>query len=329
MKKRIQFVAFVLLATACQAKAPRGGGTPPPPPTMAASASPGESPAAADTAAAPIDPAAPPRSTQRLRRIRIEISNVTVRIATGVNYNAWTFDGRVPGPILRATVGDTVDFTLVNKGTIPHSMDFHAGELAPSKYFVNVNPNDSLHYRFVPRVPGAFLYHCVTEPHAAHVANGMYGGFIVDPITPRPAAKEFVLVQSDFYLTADTVGKARSLAWDRLLDFAPDYVVFNGRASQYNDHPIRVAPHELVRLYVVNAGPNHLSSFHVVGGIFDRVFVDGSQRNPLEDVQTVVVPVGGGSIFELRLNGPGDYTFLTHSFSDVAKGASGVLRAAP
>ena len=96
----------------------------------------------------------------------------------------------MPGPFLRATVGDTVDFTLVNKGTIPHSMDFHAAEVAPSKHYVNVMPNDSLHYRFVPHVTGVFLYHCGTSPVAGHIANGMFGALIVDPETPRPPARE-------------------------------------------------------------------------------------------------------------------------------------------
>jgi nitrite reductase (NO-forming) len=128
-------------------------------------------------------------------------------------------------------------------------------------------------------------------------------------------------------MTQDTASKTRSLAWDRLLSLAPDFVVFNGRASQYAEHPLAVKPNELVRLYVVNAGPNRMSSFHVVGGIFERVFVDGSQRSPLESVQTVGVPVGGASIFEVRLKEPGDYPFVTHAFADATKGAVGVLRA--
>jgi nitrite reductase (NO-forming) len=325
-----RFVALVLLATACQSQTPSG--TPAAPATQAPTAAPanvshGEARIGTDTAAAQIDPVAPPRNSQHLQRVRFEISNATVQIATGATFNAWTFGGRVPGPFIRVTLGDTVDFTLVNKAQMPHSMDFHAAQLAPSKYYVNVMPNDSLHYRFVPRVPGVFMYHCGTAPAAAHIANGMYGALIVDPVTPRPAAKEFVLVQGEYYLTADTAGKARSLAWDRLLGLAPDYVAFNGRASQYADHPIRVAPHELIRLYVVNAGPNRFSSFHVVGGIFERVFVDGSERSPLEGVQTVAVPVGGASIFEIRLAEPGDYPFVTHAFADATKGAIGILRA--
>ena len=126
------------------------------------------------------------------------------------------------------------------------------------------------------------MYHCGTAPVAMHIANGMYGALVVDPARPLSKAKEFVLVQSEFYLSPKPGGDgAYSLDWAKLLGLAPDHIVFNGRASQYAEHPIDVAAGELVRLYVVNAGPNRISSFHVVGGIFERVFEDGSQANPL------------------------------------------------
>ena len=277
---------------------------------------------------APVPAHLAPAERTRLHRIRLEITHTTVTIAPGVRYAAWTFGNGVPGPVLHVRQGDTVAFTLINRANIPHSMDFHAAEIAPNKYYVNVMPNDSLQYRFVARVPGAFMYHCGTAPVAMHIANGMYGALIVDPAKPRPPAREFVLVQSEFYL-GPTVGQdsARTLGWEKLLGQAPDHIVFNGRASQYAAHPIDVRPDELLRLYLVNAGPNRISSFHVVGGIFERVFEDGSQANPLIGVQTVNVPVGGGAIFEVRLREPGDYPFVTHAFADATKGAVGVLRA--
>ena len=299
-----------------------------PPATPPADVSHGEAPVGSDSVPAPVDPRAPARSTQHLHRVRLVITHTNITIAKGVRYYAWTFDGRVPGPFLRVTQGDTIDFTLVNNGPQPHSMDFHAAEIAPSRYYVNVNPGDSLHYRFTARVPGVFMYHCGTAPVAMHIANGMYGAIIVDPPTPRPAAKEFVLVQSEFYLTPeDGKGGARSLDWQKLLGQAPDNVVFNGRVAQYAEHPIAVKPGELLRLYVVNAGPNRISSFHVVGGIFEKVFEDASLTNPLRGVQTVNVPVGGGAIFEIRLREAGDYPFVTHAFADATKGAVGVFRA--
>ena len=200
-------------------------------------------------------------------KVRFEAVHAKLTIADGVVYEGWTFGGQAPGPVIRVTQGDTVDFTLVNKAPMPHSMDFHAAEVAPSKYYTNVMPNDSIHYRFVAHVPGAFLYHCGTAPVAAHIANGMFGVLIVDPVQPRAPAREFVFVQSEFYAGAPAApGGPVSLAWDKLLNQAPDYVVFNGRVSQYASHPIAVPVGALLRMYVVNAGPNRISSFHIVGG---------------------------------------------------------------
>ncbi len=274
----------------------------------------------------PHDPIAPARSTKKLVKIRFEVKDTTIVLASGVTYKGWTFAGTVPGPVVRVTQGDSVEFTLINKAPMPHSMDFHAAQIAPSKYYVNVMPNDSIRFGFTADVVGAFMYHCGTAPVAAHIANGMYGALIVDPRTPRPPAKELVFVQSEFYLTPAAGTAARSLAWDRLLELAPDFVTFNGRSAQYAEHPIRVKVNELVRIYLVNAGPNRLSSFHVVGGIFERVYLDGTS-NALMGVQTVAVPVGGGSIFEVRLKQEGEYPFVTHAFADATKGAVGILKA--
>jgi nitrite reductase (NO-forming) len=289
----------------------------------------GEAPIGAPGARAPVPATLAPRDPGRLHRVRLDMTHTTIEIAPGKRYAAWTFGGQVPGPVLRVRQGDTVDFTLVNRAAIPHSLDFHAAEIAPDKYYRNLMPNDSISYRFVARVPGAFMYHCGTAPVALHIANGMYGAFVVDPAVPRPAAKEFVLVQSEFYLTPrpDPQG-IYSIDWNRMLGLAPDHVVFNGRASQYAEHPLEVRPNELVRMYVVNAGPNRISSFHVVGGIFSQVFEDGATTTPLRGVQTVNVPVGGGAIFETRLREAGEYPFVTHAFADATKGAVGVLRAA-
>ena len=143
------------------------------PPTKApADVSHGVAPVGSAEQPAPIDPRAPAPGTAHLQRIRVVIRHAKVLIADGVTYDAWTFDGRVPGPALRATVGDTVDFTLVNEAPMPHSLDFHAAEIAPSRAYVNLLLHDSVHYRFVPRVPGAFMYHCGTAPVALHIANG-------------------------------------------------------------------------------------------------------------------------------------------------------------
>ncbi len=270
---------------------------------------------------------APARSAARFHRIRMTTAHVRHMVARNVLYDAWTFDSVVPGPVVRVTVGDTVEFTLVNVSPMQHSMDFHAAEIAPSRAYVNVNPGDSLSFRFVARVPGAFMYHCGTAPVAAHIANGMYGAIIVDPRTPLPPAREFVLVQSEFYL-GQPFGpdSLRRLDWDRMLGLAPDHVVFNGVAGQYASHPLQVDPGELVRFYVVNAGPNRVSAFHVVGAVFDRVYAGGFGA-PLQGVQTWNVPVGGGAVFDFRLVEEGLYPFVSHAFADATKGAVGILRA--
>ena len=286
----------------------------------------GEAPIGSAAEPAPIDPAAPARATGHLHHLRIAIKHAKITIAEGVTYDAWTFDGRVPGPVLRVTEGDTVEFTLVNQAPMPHSLDFHAAEIAPSRAYVNLMPHDSLKYRFVARVPGAFMYHCGTAPVALHIANGMYGAIIVDPRQGRPAAKEFVFVQSEFY-TKTLPDSTRIIDWDKLLSLAPDFVVFNGRQAEYAHHPIRVKVGERLRLYVVNAGPNRFSAFHVVGAIFDKAFLDGSLAHPLEGVQTVTVPVGGGAIFETHLVEAGTYPFVSHAFADATKGAVGMFEA--
>ncbi|MGH7521587.1 MAG: multicopper oxidase domain-containing protein, partial [Gemmatimonadales bacterium] len=187
-------VSMYLLAVlvACHERPPEADQQPETPPTAApADLSHGEAPVGSTEQPSPIDPAAPPRSNRRLHRLRIEINHKKLTIAAGVTYDAWTFDGRVPGPALRVTEGDTVDFTLVNRAPMPHSLDFHAAEIAPNRAYRNLMPNDSLSYRFVARVPGAFMYHCGTAPVALHIANGMYGAIIVDPAQGRSPAREF------------------------------------------------------------------------------------------------------------------------------------------
>jgi nitrite reductase (NO-forming) len=270
---------------------------------------------------------APPRATGRRQRIRMVSAHVRHEVSPGVVYEAWTFDSTVPGPAIRVTVGDTVEFTLVNAAPMPHSMDFHAAEIAPDRAYTNVMPGDSVSFTWVPRVPGAFLYHCGTAPVASHIANGMYGALIVDPARARPAAQEFVLVQSEVYMGAPHgTDSVRSMNWEKVLNLSPDHVMFNGVAARYATNPIPVAAGRPIRLYVVNAGPNRNSAFHVVGGIFSAVHADGFGR-PFQGLQTWDVPVGGGAIFELTLAEDGLYPFVSHAFADATKGAVGIFKA--
>ena len=327
-------VLLVLAVAACRPASSRPGSasTPPAAPAVTAQTPPasmshGEAPVGTVLTRPDRAADAPPRSPLHRHRLRMTTVHARHQVAPGVSYEAWTFDSIVPGPTLRVTVGDTVDFTLVNGAPIPHSMDFHAAEIAPDRAYRNVMPHDSVQFQFVARVPGAFMYHCGTAPVASHIANGMYGALIVDPRAGRPAAQEFVLVQSEFYLGAPQgPDSVHAMDWNKVLNASPDYVVFNGMGSRYATHPIPVPAGQLLRLYVVNAGPNRISSFHVVGAIFDRVYADGFGR-PFEGMQTWNVPVGGGAVFELRLAEEGLYPFVTHAFADATKGAVGVFRA--
>ena len=328
MSNRLLVTLCVLVAACSPAKSDStnsAGSAPSQQP--AASMSHGEAPVGAAMTKPDRAADAPPRSTTRHHKVRMVTAHVRHQVTSGTVYDAWTFDSIVPGPIVRVTVGDTIDFTLVNGAMMPHSMDFHAAEIAPDRAYRNVMPKDSVQFRFVARVPGAFMYHCGTAPVAMHIANGMYGALIVDPATPRPPAKEFVFVQSEFYLgPAQGPDSVHSMDWNKVLNSAPDFVVFNGVGSRYATNPIPVPVGAPLRVYVVNAGPNRISSYHVVGAIFDKVYADGFGR-PFEGMQTWNVPVGGSAIFEFKLAEAGLYPFVTHAFADATKGAVGVFKA--
>ncbi|HET8648757.1 MAG TPA: multicopper oxidase domain-containing protein, partial [Gemmatimonadales bacterium] len=246
-----------------------------------------------------------------------------ITIAKGVTIKAWTFDGTVPGPIVHIRQGDTVDFTLKNDGTLPHSMDFHAAQVNPKVAFRSAMPGQTVSYTFVARYAGAFLYHCGTEPVLMHLGSGMYGAIIVDPPRPLPPAREFVLVQSEFYV-ADKNGTPQ-LDYDKMLLGVPQYVTFNGVANQYQDSPMRVKKGERVRFHVVNAGPTHQCSFHMVGEQFDKVYLGAPPENAIRGVQTFAVAPGGGMVFEVVCDVAGTFPVVNHGFGHGQKGAIGVL----
>jgi nitrite reductase (NO-forming) len=254
--------------------------------------------------------------------VAITVEERTIEIAPGVRYAAWTFNGHVPGPMIHVRQGQRVDVTFTNHGSMPHSVDFHSARVAPDSAFRDVPPGHSLHFSFVAERPGVYLYHCVTAPAVAHIANGMYGAMIVDPARPLPAAKSFVLTAGEWY--ADDSTPAR-LDYDKALAMTPDWATFNGRAFQYNDRPLHVKPGERVRFYVLNAGPNLVVPFHLVGGIFDRAYVDGDMSHWLRDVQTTDVPPGGAAIFDARFPAQGVYGFVNHAFANAEKGEMGTV----
>jgi nitrite reductase (NO-forming) len=298
------------------------------------------SPVAAAAAVTPLslakaEPTAPPRDarlppligTGDSVDVHIEATDTSVAIANGVDYQAWTFGGSVPGPILHVRQGQTVNVTFTNHGNMKHSLDFHSAVTAPSVHYVDIDPGQTITYSFVANTPGAFLYHCGTPPVLLHIGNGMYGAIIVDPATPLPpAAASYVLVQGEWY-TQQVSGTTMGPSFEKMQEERPDEVVFNGAAFQYRDHPLPVTAGQRVRLYVVNAGPNLWSSFHVIGAIFSEVYPDGDATHAQTGVSTYTIGPGAGAIFDLVLPEPGEYPFVDHDMAHAGKGAIGVLDA--
>ncbi|HEX8778329.1 MAG TPA: multicopper oxidase domain-containing protein, partial [Rhodanobacter sp.] len=267
----------------------------------------------------------PPVAAGEAADVDIAVSDQSVEIASGVQYQAWTFGKSVPGPVIHVRQGQTVNVTLTNHGTMQHSIDFHAAITPPSLHYVDIMPGESIRFSFVAKVPGAFLYHCGTPPVLLHIANGMYGAIVVDPATPLPpAAESYVLVQGEWY-TQQVAGKLMAGDYTKMQAIRPDEVVFNGAAFQYRDHPLTARPGDLVRLYVVNAGPSLWSAFHVIGAIFDKVYPGGNPAQAIDGVSTYSVGPGEGAVFDLKLDEPGRYPFVDHAMAHMVLGAQGVL----
>jgi nitrite reductase (NO-forming) len=299
-------------------------------PGMSAQATAQPAPAAPHT---PYDAALPALlplvpGTTNVRTLALTTSDEVVQIADGVSFQAWTFGGTAPGPVVHVKQGDTVKFTLTNKGTMPHSIDFHAAQVPPNLDYADVKPGATESFDWTADYPGVFMYHCGSPLVIAHMASGMYGAVVVDPATPLPAAREYVIVQSEFYTTGKP-GAVQQVDVDKVQNGSPDYVAFNGYANQYKETPLTAKTGELVRLYIVNAGPNDFSAFHVIGTIFQNTYADGNPANAQHGNQTVTIPPGGAYMVEFTIPNPGSYAFVTHSFSAVAKGAVGVLNVTP
>ncbi len=286
---------------------------------------------AAELAAAhkPLDATLPPVPAGDLVKVQMTLKDMTVEIAPGVKYNTWAFDGHgAPGPVIHVREGQTVEMTLTNGGSIPHSIDFHAARIAPDVAFGDVMPGKSISYRFKAKDPGVYMYHCGTKPVLAHIANGMYGAIIVEPKEGLPKVdNEYVLVGSEWYLNGDGIKEPASLDMAKARARMADWVTFNGYANQYVTHPLTAKPGETTRFWVVAAGPTNNVNFHVVGTIFDRVWVNSDLTSPPQQgVQTVVVPAGGGAIFDVRIDDEGLYPFVSHAFADVDLGQVGLLK---
>jgi nitrite reductase (NO-forming) len=273
------------------------------------------------------DAAMPPIPAGELVKVHMTLKHTAVEIAPGVTYNAWAFDGHgAPGPVVHVRQGQTVEMTLTNGGAIPHSIDFHAARIAPDVAFKDVAPGESFTFRFVADDPGVFMYHCGTKPVLAHIANGMYGAIVVEPAKALPPAdREYVLVASEWYLTSAGIDAPADLDMAKARAVQPDWTTFNGYANQYVTHPLEADPGETVRFWVVAAGPTLDTNFHVVGTIFDRAWVNQDMTRFQRGVQTVLVPAGGGAVFDVKIDEPGLYPFVSHAFAHVDLGQVGLL----
>lgn len=247
----------------------------------------------------------------------------------GTKYPGWTYDGSVPGPVVRVTEGDTVEFTLNNlpENKKSHSIDFHAARVDVVKEFTPVKPGEKKKFTFTADYPGVFFYHCGADPMPQHIARGMFGVIIVDPkdASAMPKAdREYVLVQSELYKNAEDTESMMQNKWA--------HVVFNGSVFKYDPvhdsnatETLVAKPGERVRIYFVNAGPNEFSAFHPIAGIWDAVYPSGNPANVLRGMQNYTVGPGDGATFDLVSPVEGANALVTHSLKGAMTGAIAVV----
>ena len=264
--------------------------------------------------------------------LELEVREVDLEISEGVTYTFWTFGGTVPGSFIRVRQGDTVEFHLHNHpdSKMPHNIDLHGvtgpGGGAASSFTA---PGHGSQFTFKALNAGLYVYHCATAPVGMHVANGMYGLILVEPPEGLPAVdREFYVMQGDFYTTTRYREKGYApFDMQRAIDENPTYVLFNGSESALTgDNALQTKTNETVRMYVGNGGPNLVSSFHVIGEIFDKVWYEGGTRYQ-ENVQTTLIPAGGAAIAEFHTEVPGSYVLVDHSlFRAFNKGALAIMK---
>jgi nitrite reductase (NO-forming) len=286
----------------------------------------------------PLDPAP-------VKTVRLDTMHRIVEIAPGVKFSAWTFGNQVPGPTLRARVGDRIKFSMTNRSDEPvpgvqvmaapmmHSMDFHAAMVSPQDKYRSIAPGQTIDFEFTLNYPGIFMYHCGTPMILEHIASGMYGAVIVEPRAgyPTKADREYVVVQSEFYAKPDPGKRTVDgtplyvLDGDRLRSAQPTHTVFNGVHNGMVKQPLAAQPGERVRLFVLNVGPSKTSSFHVVGTIFDRVWFDGNPDNQFRGMQTVLLGSSNAATVEFMIPEAGSYIMVDHHFANASQGAIGLI----
>lgn len=273
------------------------------------------------------------RKNEATVEIELEAKEVISEIAPGVYYNYWTFNGTVPGPFLRVREGDAVTLTLKNNlsSVHPHNIDLHA-VTGPGggAVLTNVGPGESKTMKFKALNPGLYVYHCAHPNVATHDAHGMHGLILVEPKEGLSKVdKEFYVMQGEIY-TAGSLGNKGLQVFDaqKMLDGRPEYVVFNGKVGGLGQN-MKAKVGERVRIFIGNGGVNFISSFHVIGEIFDIVYPEGSIGGALlKNVQTTLIPAGGSSIVEFGLEVPGKYILVDHALARLDRGAWGVMEVA-
>ncbi len=264
--------------------------------------------------------------------VNVEAKEYVGTLADDVQYKFWSFNGTVPGPMIRVRQGDTVELHLKNHkdNKFPHNMDLHAVNGPGGGAGANLAaPGQEGVFSFRALAPGLFIYHCASPvPNIpAHIANGMYGLILVDPKEGLPAVDhEYAIMESEFYTMPSKDKGVMELSMEKGLGEHPDHVVFNGKAGALMGEELTAKTGETVRLFVGNIGPNGTSSFHIIGEIFDRVYVEGAIGGTVnKNVQTTLIPSAGAAIVEFKVDVPGAYLLVDHSIFRVAKGAVGVL----
>jgi len=264
--------------------------------------------------------------------VELVVEEKQATVAEGFVQQIWTFNGTMPGPVIRTQVGDTVRVHLVNpaEATVSHSIDFHASQVAWNDEMRSLAPGEELIYEFTTDYAGVWMYHCGTDPVLHHIANGMFGMVIVEPEGGLPPMEnEFFIVQHEWYLGPQ--GEVSSYAKANQAAPAPDFVMFNGAAFQYKDNPIQIPTGEEVRLFVLDVGPSIDSSFHIVGTIFDNVIKEGIHLERGNEgnwgSQAVDLSPAQGAVIELKAMEDGLYPMVTHAFNFPGRGAVGLLQA--
>jgi len=286
-----------------------------------------------------------PLNPSPVKEVRLDTTHKIIEIAPGVKFSAWTFGDQVPGPTVRARVGDKIRFSMTNRSNEPapgvqltaapmmHSMDFHAAMVSPQDKYRSIAPGQTIEFEFTLNYPGIFMYHCGTPMILEHIASGMYGAVVVEPRAgfPTKVDREYVIVQSEFYAKPDPdkrqVGGAPLYVLDgeRLRASQPTHTVFNGVHNGMVKKPLPAKPGERVRLYVLNVGPSKTSSFHVVGTIFDRVWFEGNPDNQFRGMQTVLLGSSNSAIVEFMIPEDGSYIMVDHHFANASQGAIGLI----